>query len=114
MHPSTVFSAFSPLKNFKIGVGMRMLSCSFFDPKGYSLCVHVSGRLRIKETRNLTCDEPVQGRYVTVYMEQPEIQALCEVEVYGSGEGLPGGLLLLYKFSKSGCKFQIVWFSLQK
>ena len=59
-----------------------MDSCYTFDPSRYRVCVHVQ-RLRRFETRLLLCDEPVQGRYITVYMDRPEILTLCEVEVYG-------------------------------
>ncbi len=62
-----------------------MNSCSEFDPANFAICKYFPGKLNPRETRNLTCDEPVQGRYVTIYMQQQSTLVLCEVEVHGSG-----------------------------
>ena len=59
-----------------------MDSCYTLDPNTYRVCGHVHA-LRFGESRLLLCDEPVLGRYVTIYMDRPEMLTLCEVEVYG-------------------------------
>ena len=68
-----------------------------FDPRRFVLCAHVHGDLGDHETRYVTCDEPVRGRYVIVYrLNEGQIQ-MCEFEVFGtaiSGRMNPGQLSL--------------------
>ena len=47
------------LQNFTIGVGNNIDSCHLFQPKNFTTCVHVPGRLERAETRLLLC-----GKYV--------------------------------------------------
>ena len=60
-----------------------------FNPEDFTRCTYVMGPLGEGETRTITCDEPVVGRYVTVYQkaEKSISLAICELEVYGNNVG---------------------------
>ena len=72
------------LADFTVGVGNRFNpeDPDDFDPSGFSQCVHVPGQLGLGETRTVPCDEPVMGRFVTVYVNKTEYLTICEFEVH--------------------------------
>ena len=59
-----------------------------FDPESYIPCLHEPGQLGDGETREMLCDRPVIGRYVTVYVyysnvTAAEVLTICELEIFG-------------------------------
>ncbi len=73
------------LHNFTIAVGNQGQFCEPFDPEAFATCALVTEPMLTQETRLIPCHEPVQGRYVTVFLKRRVPLRLCEVEVYGSG-----------------------------
>ena len=67
---------------FTISVGDRFQIP--FDPTSFTLCAHVRGYLGDYETRYVTCDKPVRGRFVVVYREEKGQIQMCEFEVFGT------------------------------
>ena len=65
-------------------MGNKIDSCDSLDFNKFTTCAHVPGRLESSETRSISCNESVQGRFVTIYMTRKEVLTLCEVEVYGT------------------------------
>ena len=68
--------------NFTVAVGNRLEVP--FDPTSFTPCAHVRGCLGDHETRYVTCNEPVRGRFVVVYREERGKIKMCEFEVYGN------------------------------
>ena len=80
------------LHNFTVAVGNEFPSRESFDPENFTQCIHFPGQFGASDTRVLACDEPVRGRYVTVYFKRREVLTLCEVEIHG----LPAGWSLFH------------------
>ena len=56
------------------------------------------GYLGDYETRYITCDEPVRGRYAAVYREEKGQIQMCEFEVYSyQSSGIQSGMANLDK-----------------
>ena len=55
-----------------------------FDPTTYTMCYNITKPWCDGETRAIRCDQPIQGRYVTVHFppDRYESLTLCEVEVF--------------------------------
>ena len=70
------------LSNFTISVGHKLQLP--FIPQHFTPCAHVYGYLGDYETRYVTCDEPVRGRFVAVYREENGQIQMCEFEVFGN------------------------------
>ncbi len=68
------------LKNAFVAVGNNFTQKSF-DPSGYDVCAHIPNQGR-GATEAYSCDNPVRGRFLTVYLQDPGCLSLCEVEVY--------------------------------
>ena len=81
LHRKVFFKKFSVKTLFKISVGDTFQLP--FDPRRFTLCAHVRGYLGYHETRYVTCDEPVNGRFVVVYREEKGRIKMCEFEVFG-------------------------------
>ena len=56
-----------PLYNFDVRVGSAGNPANF-DPEAMALCTHYSGNVMPGDSVSVTCDVPVVGRYVMVYM----------------------------------------------
>ena len=90
------------LKNFTIAAGntFNQADLQSFSPESYMPCVHVSGQLADSETRELMCDKPVVGRYVTVYLYHFNVTVypltICELQIFE--ERVPGNCLLFYMY----------------
>jgi hypothetical protein len=58
---------------------------STFNPEEYELCKFVAGARSDGEVIDVICDQPLTGRYVTIYKltAAAEHLTLCEVEVFG-------------------------------
>ena len=90
------------LKNFTIAAGntFNQTDLQSFNPESYMPCVHEPGQLNNSETRELVCDRPVVGRYVTVYLYHFNVTAepltICELEIFG--ETAPGNCVLFYMY----------------
>ena len=69
------------MSNFTIGIGDNFQIP--FEPTSFTLCAHVRGYLGDYETRYVTCDEPVKGRFVVVYRKEKGQIQMCEFEVFG-------------------------------
>ena len=70
------------LSNFTISVGHTLQLP--FEPQHFTPCAHVPDYLRDYETRYVTCDKPVRGRFVVVYRQERGQIQMCEFEVFGS------------------------------
>ena len=68
------------MHNFTVGVSNDFRFP--FHPRSFTSCAHVPGYLGDYETRYITCDEPVKGRYAAVYREDRGQIQMCEFEVY--------------------------------
>ena len=55
-----------------------------FKPRSFVRCAHVCDNLGDHETRYVTCEEPVKGRFVVVYGEERGQIQMCEFEVFGN------------------------------
>ncbi len=68
----------------RVGTNFDVGNQGSFDPTTYSLCFYLEHTLCPGETRMLTCDTPLVGRYVAIHFPATKHQylALCEVEVY--------------------------------
>ena len=90
------------LKNFTIAAGntFNQTDLQSFNPESCMPCVHEPGQLNDSEIRELRCDRPVVGRYVTVYLYQFNVTAkpltICELEIFG--ETAPGNCVLFYMY----------------
>ena len=71
------------MNNFTVGVS-RDLQLAPFNTRYFRPCAHVRGYLGDYETRYVTCDEPVRGRFVAVYREERGQIQMCEFEVFSS------------------------------
>ena len=76
------------MRNVTVSVGMMFNSSdrSSFDPQTFTPCVYQPGGFNAGETREMVCDQPVVGRYVTVYMYRTDIKrslVICELQVFG-------------------------------
>ena len=71
------------MNSFPVGVS-RDLQLAPFNPRHFHPCAHVRGYLGDYETRYVTCEEPVKGRYVAVYREERGQIQMCEFEVFCS------------------------------
>ena len=71
------------LQNFTVAVGNEIDSCDSLDTKEFMTCAHIAGKLEPSETRLISCNRPVKGRYITICMNRQEALTLCEVEVFG-------------------------------
>ena len=76
------------LRNVTEAVGMMFNSSdkSSFDPQTFTPCVYQPGGFNAGETREMVCDQPAVGRYVTVYMYQSGAKyglVICELQVFG-------------------------------
>ena len=78
------FNSDVQLRDFHIAVGDNIDSCYSFKPENFTHCVHVPGRPVDLDAQPFSCDEPVKGRYVAVYLEGRRSLILCEVEVQGT------------------------------
>ena len=67
--------------NFTVAVGSTLQVP--FQPSTFTPCAHVHGYLGDYETRYVTCEEPMKGRFVAVYLEERGQIQMCEFEVYG-------------------------------
>ena len=72
------------MHNFIVAISKEEPSTFNLNPKSLTRCAHVRGYLDDYETRYVTCDEPVKGRYVIVYREEKGQIQMSEFEVYGS------------------------------
>ena len=63
-----------------VAVGNEFDSCHFFNPHNFTRCAHFNRTGQNGETQSLICDEPVNGRYVTVYGSD---LTMCEFEAFG-------------------------------
>ena len=54
-----------------------------FDPSTLAQCTHVPGQLAAGETM-LRCNQPVQGRYVALNLNQKNFLTICEFQVHGT------------------------------
>ena len=70
------------LSNFTISVGDTFQYP--FKPRSFTRRAHVRGYLGDHETRYVTCEEPVNGRFVVVYQEERGQIQMCEFEVFGN------------------------------
>ena len=79
------FSA-NRLSNFIISVGGSFdpVNKDSFKPSTFTHCAYVPGQLDAGETRVVQCNQAVQGRYVTVNLEQKNALTLCEFQVHGT------------------------------
>ena len=79
------FSA-NRLSNFIISVGDSFdpVNKDSFKPSTSTQCAHVPRQLDAGETRVVQCTQAVQGRYVTVNLEQENALTLCEFQVHGT------------------------------
>ena len=68
--------------NFTVAVGNKPQLP--FQPSTFIPCAHVRGYLGDYETRYVTCEEPVKGRFVAMYLEERGQIQMCEFEVYGN------------------------------
>ena len=68
--------------NFTVAVGSRLEVP--FQPSTFIPCAYVRSYLGDYETRYVTCEEPVKGRFVVVYREERGQIQMCEFEVYGN------------------------------
>ena len=79
------------LHNFTVASGINF-DPSAFNPETYTTCTYEPDKSGEGVTREMVCDRPVTGRYVTVYMYQTngtrEPLTICELEVFG--EPAPG------------------------
>ena len=88
------------LKNFTIAAGntFNQMDLQSFTPESYTPCVHESGQLANSETREMMCNTPVVGRYVTVYLYHCNVTVqtltICELQIFG--ETAPGNCVLFY------------------
>ena len=82
------------LHNFTVAVG-SILDPTSFNPETYTPCAYEAGQLLLGETRQMMCDKPIIGRYITVYTYQTETAkpplTICELQVFGGP--VPGKLL---------------------
>ena len=76
------------MADFYIRVGTTFNETEF-DPKNYTLCAYQSAAVKTSKTRIFQCDQPIQGRFVTVHfpMTRTEVLTLCEVAVYEDYDG---------------------------
>ena len=76
------------LHNFTVAVGNTFdpSDQANFNPETFTPCEYEAGQLGHGETREIMCDRPVTGRYVTVYIYQTETTyplTICELQVFG-------------------------------
>ena len=82
------------LHNFTVASGINFdpSDKKNFNPETYTTCAYQPGNSSDGVTREMVCDRPVTGRYITVYMYQTngtkEPLTICELEVFG--EPAPG------------------------
>ena len=70
------------LADFYIRVGQTFDQGSF-DPTTYTLCHYQDTAVCALYTRMFECNEPIEGRYVTVHFPtRTEYLTLCEVAVF--------------------------------
>ena len=71
------------LSDFYIRVGNSFNQASF-DPTSHTLCWHQPCALGAGETRQFTCNQVLDSRYVIIHFSSGKIEQLilCEVKVY--------------------------------
>ena len=74
------------LSDFTVAVG-ETFEPSDFDPQSFTRCANVFGSLGQAETRKIRCEEPIIGRYVTVYLNNWNYLTICELVVHGHPVG---------------------------
>lgn len=80
----------SRLYDFSVAVGSDFSEATF-NPIGYGdLCKFVPGARANGEIIEVTCNEPLHGRYVAIYMAHVGHLHLCEVQIMGSLESESG------------------------
>ena len=65
-----------------MAVGNAFNPTNFFDLRTFNTCAYEPEQLAAGETRIFQCQEPIAGRYVTIYLNHRSVLTLCEVEVY--------------------------------
>ena len=55
------------LPKLTVAVGNRFNTCSSFNPHNFTRCGDFHRTGQNSKTQKMTCDEPVYGRYVSVY-----------------------------------------------
>ena len=77
------------LHNFTLAVGNNFdpSDQANFNPERFTTCAHEPGQVSEGETREMVCDRPVFGRYITVYIYQTgaatHALTICELQVFG-------------------------------
>ena len=74
------------LSDFTVAIG-ETFDPSDFDPRSFTRCANVFGSLGQAETRKIRCEEPIIGRYVTVYLNNWNYLTICELVVHGHPVG---------------------------
>ena len=109
------------LKNFTVAAGKNFDANDLdsFNPESYTSCLHHPSQVGTSETKELMCDRPVIGRYVTVYVyysdgttAQP--LTICELQIFG--DAVPGIFVQISGDTKAIsrkciCSSKIIYFS---
>ena len=82
------------LSNFTISVSDRFQIP--LESSQFTRCAHVRGYLADYETRYVTCDKPVRGRFVVVYRQERGQIQMCEFEVFGTSTS--GKMVHIFKY----------------